>query len=250
MDQYTITVILVMITFLIAGTVKGIAGLGLPSVSLALLTVTIDLTSAMVLLVIPSLITNLWQAITGGNFRLILWRIWPFLTVAAMTIWIGVSLISGVNVHWLSALLGLLLMVYALGGLTGFQLVLTANTQRWVGPLFGAINGMVTGLTGSFVVPGVMYLQAMGFSRDELVQAMGMLFFVSTVVLGIALTGNDLFSEQLGLLSLFAVIPVCVGMLLGRKIRHSLSETAFRRVFFILLFALGFYVFAESLLTL
>ena len=59
-------------TFLIAGTVKGVIGLGLPTVSLALLTVALGLPEAMNLLLVPSFVTNLCQAMVGGHGRAIL----------------------------------------------------------------------------------------------------------------------------------------------------------------------------------
>jgi hypothetical protein len=73
--------------FLLAGTVKGVIGLGLPTVSLGLLTVALDLPTAMALLVVPSFVTNLWQATSGGNGAVILLRIWPFLLMATTTVW-------------------------------------------------------------------------------------------------------------------------------------------------------------------
>ena len=78
-------------TFLLAGTVKGVIGLGLPTVSLALLTVALDLPSAMALLLVPSFVTNLWQSLVGGNAKAIVLRIWPFLVMATGTVWIGAA---------------------------------------------------------------------------------------------------------------------------------------------------------------
>ena len=120
------------------------------------------------------------------------------------------------------------------------------ETQSWAGPVVGAINGVLTGLTGSFVVPGVMYLQAIGLPRDQLVQAMGMLFTVSTLALGIALGGNDLLSLDLALVSLAALAPAIMGMLVGQRLRHVLSEGQFRRFFFVALLALGIYIVIQS----
>jgi hypothetical protein len=59
-------------TFLLAGTIKGIIGLGLPSISLAILIVAFDLPPAMTLLLLPSLASILWQAAKGGNGKVIL----------------------------------------------------------------------------------------------------------------------------------------------------------------------------------
>ncbi len=110
-DPITLTVIIA--AFLLAGAVKGVIGLGLPTVSLGLPTAAFDLPTAMALLVVPSFITNLWQATAGGNGRAILHRIWPFLLTATATVWIGAIALTRVDLSLLSGLLGVLLMTYA-----------------------------------------------------------------------------------------------------------------------------------------
>jgi uncharacterized membrane protein YfcA len=229
-------------TLLLAGTVKGVIGLGLPTVTLGLLTAVFDLTTAMVLMVMPSLVTNLWQSIVGGNGLLLVRRIWPFLLLATVTIWFGAAALSRFDLAALSALLGLLLITYAAISLTGVKIFIAPRFERWAGPLFGTINGLLTGMTGSFVVPGVMYLQSIGLPRDQLVQAMGMLFSVSTLALGIALQRGGLFSPELGWISLGAVIPAISGMVVGQRIRQRLSEARFRLVFFCSILVLGAYI--------
>ena len=92
-----LTVLLVAGTFLLAGTVKGVIGLGLPLVSLAFLTVALDLPTAMVLTLVPSFITNLWQAVAGGSANIIVRRLWPFLLMATVTVWIGVHALASLN---------------------------------------------------------------------------------------------------------------------------------------------------------
>ena len=234
-------------TFLLAGTVKGVVGFGLPTVALGLLAVAFGLPQAMALMLIPSVVTNLWQAATGGNAKVILMRIWPFLLLATLAIWLGALALTRVELYLLSALLGLLLIVYAAIGLRGFHITLTPGQGRWAGPLLGFVNGVLTGMTGSFVVPGVMYLQAVGFSRDQLVQAMGMLFLASTLSLGIALQGASFLTLELGALSAAGVIPALLGMVLGKHIRQRLSEQRFRQVFFAALLLLGGYIVFKAL---
>ncbi len=234
-------------TFLIAGGVKGVIGLGLPTVSLALLSVLFDLPSAMALLLVPSFVTNLWQGVVGGNGAAILRRIWPFLILATGTVWIGAIALRQVDLSLLSALLGVSLMVYAAANLAGMRIALTAAQDRWAGPLLGTVNGLLTGMTGSFVVPGVMYLQALGLPRDMLIQAMGILFTASTAALAVALQRNAFLSPELALLSLGAVPPAIIGMMAGQRLRRTLSEQLFRRVFFIALLILGAYIIVRAL---
>ncbi|MEZ5594235.1 MAG: sulfite exporter TauE/SafE family protein [Gammaproteobacteria bacterium] len=242
-----ITIALIAGTFLLAGTVKGVIGLGLPTVSLGLLAATLDLTSAMALLLIPSFATNLWQAVVGGNGGAILRRLWPFFVLATATVWLGAMALTRVDRSLLSGLLGGLLMAYATLGLAGIRWVISAQQEIWAGPLFGGLNGIFTGMTGSFAVPGVLFLQALGLTRDMLVQAMGILFTVSTLAL--ALYNNSLLTTRLSVLSVAAVLPAVLGMLIGQGIRQQLSEVRFRQIFFIALFILGGYIIMQSVIS-
>jgi len=242
------SVIVIAATFLLAGTVKGVIGLGLPTLSLGLLTAALDLTTAMALLIIPSFITNLWQAIDGGNTRELLRRLWPFLLMAAITVWPGAMALTRLDLALLSILLGGLLVSYSLLSMVGFHLSITSRSEAWTGPVFGTVNGILTGMTGSFVVPGVMYLQSIGLPRDMLIQAMGILFTASTLALAFALHTNKLLTPELGLVSAMAVVPAAVGMVAGQRIRRKLPEALFRRIFFIAILSLGVCIILKTLL--
>ena len=243
-----ITVTAIAGTFLLAGGVKGVIGLGLPTVSLGLLTATLDLTTAMALLIVPSFVTNFWQAMTGGNGRKLLVRIWPFLLMATATVWLGATALTRLNLSLLSALLGGLLVTYSALNLAGVRLTIAAQREIWAGPLFGIANGILTGMTGSFVVPGVMFLQGIRLTRDMLIQAMGMLFTASTMALAFALQSNGFLTTQLSMVSGVALIPAALGMVAGQRIRRRLSETRFRQIFFIAILVLGLYIIAKAVL--
>ena len=233
-------------TFLLAGFVKGVVGFGLPTVALALLTVTVGLPQAMALMLVPAFVSNVWQSVAGGGSPQVLRRIWPFLLAAGLFIFIGALALTRIELRWLSALLGVVLIVYALVSLAGLRLSLTARQAVWAGPLIGAANGVLTGMTGSYVVPGVLFLQGIDLPRDQLIQAMGMLFLVSTLALGAALGGNGLLDSERGLISAAALAPALLGMALGQALRRKLPEPLFRKVFFAALLALGAYIVARA----
>jgi len=144
----------------------------------------------------------------------------------------GLIALVRVDLYLLSRLLGVVIIIYALTGLIGFRITLVRDAEVWAGPLAGAINGVLMGMTGSSVVPGVMFLQSIGLARDSLVQAMGMLFTISTAALAIAMTGYGLFDAE----------TAFVGMHFGQHIRQRLPEQLFKRVFFIALLLLGLYI--------
>lgn len=247
MEFDAVMITAVAATFLLAGTVKGVIGLGLPTVCLALLTATLDLTTAMALLLVPSLATNLWQALVGGRARAAVRRTWPFLLAAGATVWLGARALTSVDLAWLSALLGGLIITYSAVSLLGLRLKVPDRHRMWAGPLLGGINGVLTGMTGSFAVPGVMYLQSLELDRDTLIQAMGMLFAVSTLALAAALHDNRLLSAGQGFISLAALAPAIAGMVIGQRIRRWLSGESFQRVFFCSLLALGGYILITAL---
>lgn len=238
----------VFCTFLLAGLVKGVIGLGLPTVSLGLLTALFDLPTAMTLMIVPSFATNLWQASVGGHGLALLRRLWPFLLLATGTIWIGALTLSRWDLSLLSGLLGLLLVLYGGSALAGLRLSVPAPREAWLGPLFGATNGVLTGMTGSFVVPGVLYLQAIGLPRDQLVQAMGILFTLSTLALALSLHDAGLSTAALDLASLLALLPAILGMVIGQRLRGHLSEARFRQVFFASLLLLGAYIAGRTVI--
>jgi hypothetical protein len=133
-----ITMVGIAGTFLVAGTVKGVIGLGLPTLSLGLLAAALDLPTAMALLIVPSFVTNLWQAVSGGYGRAILLRIWPFLLMATTTVWLGAAALTRLDVSLLSGLL----ICYSTLNLAGARLSISTRREVWAGPLFGTANGI------------------------------------------------------------------------------------------------------------
>ena len=169
-------------------------------------------------------------------------RLWPFLLTVSLAVLTGAIALTRVDLSLLTAFLGLVMIAYASASLLGVHFSVAVRTERWLGPTIGLVNGVITGMTGSSVVPGTMYLQALGLPRDMLVQSMGMLYLVSTLALAVALQANSLLDLELGLYSASAIVPALGGMLMGQKIRRQLSETLFRKIFFIALLVLGAYL--------
>ena len=234
--------IMVGFVFCLAGFVKGMVGLGLPTVSLGLLSIIVDLPTAMALLVMPSLATNFWQALAGGQIGTLWRRLWLFLLMAVVMVHLGVQLSTLVETQFLHRCLGALLLLYAIFGLMTKPPQLSPRLEIILGPICGAINGLLTGLTGTLFVPGVMFLQSIGLPRDALVQAMGMLFAASTASLGLALYRHDLMPLSLGILSAAALLPALIGMQIGLGLRQRLSQDLFRQLFLIALGGLGGYI--------
>ncbi len=238
---------LIGLTFFFAGLVKGVIGLGMPTVSLALLTTGFGLVPAMGLLLVPAFVTNVWQGLTGGAFVEILRRLSSFLIAVCLGAWAGVAVLAEVDARPLSALLGVLLCLYAGVSLSHPQIRAPGKHEPWMSPLIGAAAGALTGMTGSFVVPGVLYLQALRLPRETMIQAMGLAFTVSTAALAVSLGRYNLITTEVAGVSALAVLPALLGMVAGRAVRQRLSEAMFRKVFFLALFGLGLFIVIKAL---
>lgn len=235
----TTAVAATFVAFLAGGAAKGIVGMGLPTVALAILGTVLGLHEALPLLVVPAFLTNAWQAAYGGRFRLLIKRFWSMIAASCFGVWAGSVILFRVDPGIMNATLGAVLALYALLGLTAVRFHVPPAQEPYLTPLAGAATGVVVGTTGSLVMPVVPYFQALGLDKDTLVQAMGLSFATSSLALGIALAGHRSLEIEGLVVSTLALVPAMIGMHLGQWVRARISPETFRRWLFISLLILG-----------
>lgn len=246
MDQSTL--IIIATTFFAAGLVKGVTGMGLPTVAMGVLGSLISPVAAASLLIVPSFITNVWQLLAGPRFGAIARRLWLMMLAIVVGTVFGTSLLTSGNTQLSTAALGAALTLYAAYTLLARQLSVPAQAEPWLSPLIGITTGVVTGGTGVFVIPAVPYLQALGLTKDDLVQALGLSFTISTVALAIGLAWRGEFHVGSLTMSALALAPALVGMWAGQVLRERISPPAFRLGFLICLLLLGLEMVVRPLL--
>lgn len=225
--------------FILAGFVKGVTGMGLPTVSMGLLGIFMPLPVAAALLVIPSFVTNVLQLFSGPSVGRIIRRLWLMMVLIVLGTVAGASLLIRISPVWSSLGLGMALIIYAVYALVSPALTVSTASEKWLSPLIGGLTGLVTGATGVFVMPAVPFLQSLAWSKEELVQALGLSFTVSTVALAIGLYQHNALPMQALTLSLLSIVPALVGMWCGQKVRMRISAKQFRRCFLLFLLVLG-----------
>jgi len=245
MDQ-TALLAFIAATFVLAGFVKGVIGLGLPTIAVGVLGVVMPPAQAAALLVVPNLVTNGWQ-LAGPKLQAITVRLWPMLAGTCIGTWAGAGLLDKAKDGSATLWLGIALVIYALVGLKAAKLRVPPKAETWLGPLVGMATGVATAATGVFVLPAVPYLQALGFDKDELVQALGLSFIVSTVALSFGLVGAGALTFEVAGASLLALLPALAGMAVGQAIRQRISAATFKLCFFAGLLALGGYLVVRTL---
>jgi uncharacterized membrane protein YfcA len=236
--------IYICIVFVIAGLVKGVTGMGLPTVAMSLLVLVLKPVEAAALLIVPSLLTNVWQLMAGSPVYPIWQRFWPMMVgICAGTL--ACSAILPISAA-ATFLLGVALVLYAALGLTGIRWRTNEVNASWLSPVVGVATGMLTAATGVFVLPAVPYLQSLGLKKEDLIQAMGLSFTVSTAMLAIALAAQGAWEPTVAGFSFLSLLPAMLGMLIGNWLRKRMRPELFRRYFFGALLLLGAHMVTKS----
>lgn len=240
---------LISATFFVAGLVKGMLGMGLPTIVLATLAAPLGLKEAIGFMLFPSLLANLYQSMSGGAFLYLLRRFHLFFLAAIIGISLGVAILAGGRDDLLLSLLGLVLCVYTSLNLSGWKLPTPKpERERIYNPIAGGLGGVMFGMTGVFIVPGILYLQVLGLKRDVLIQAMGISFIIITSAIALLMTSHGLLDRDQVLLSAISLVPMFAGITIGTYYRKSIPENLFSRVIMIALFLNGLHLITRSLL--
>jgi uncharacterized protein len=235
-------------SFLLAGFVKGLIGMGLPAIATGLLTIVIAPGQAAALLVVPNFATNIWQALAGKHLRALFERFWTLLLGICVGTAPGAGFLTNDTSGRATMALGIMLVLYALMSLLSPRLRVPPRTEWWLAPLIGALTGFLAVLTGVFVIPLVPYLNALALRREELIQALGLSLLTSAVALAVALAREGALPLSLAGASLFALAPAGVGMLIGQWLRQRTHPAMFVRIFAAGLLLIGLHLALRNLM--
>lgn len=234
--------------FLLAGTVKGLVGLGLPTITIALTSLVLPLTEAIALIALPTIFTNVWQAAIGGRFWAILGRQWPLIVPLMIALYLTMWLVGQKGPNWAFLVLAAVLIVYSGLGLLRIRLHIHADLEKPLAPVIGVVSGFVAGLVGVPIIPLMPYLQGLDIKPSELVQSLGVVLCATSLTLTVSLLNFGLLDGPRAIVSAAAVVPALAGMWVGQQIRLRLSVEQFRLAVFWALLLTGLYTFASRLL--
>ena len=241
-------ILLISVIFLLAGFVKGVSGIGLPAIALAFLTMFMGIKFAIALVVMPGLLTNFWQVFGRYKVKNIILRMWPLLIFLFIFSLLGAKVLVN-NSEFFTLILGIILSFYALVSLIKKnKTTIPIKYEKIIGAVTGALGGFFGGSTGTFIFPLAVYVYSLKMNKNEFLQTIALVLISASLFLGIALTGNKLWTLELFLYSSYAALPSFIGMYLGRNIQFMLNEDFFRKIFLFILMIIGLLIINKAII--
>ncbi len=222
-----------------AGVVKGILGIGVPVVSVSLLSLVINIPTAVSLLPVPILLSNLWQSLPSGWAPRTFKRFGPLIVALVVGTFAGAQLLVIVDQRTLIGIVGTAVLAFAVSGYFPHHLRLGQRGERWLGVPVGFLAGLLGGMTTFFGPPLIMFLFALKLDKDEFVGTISTLYLCAAVPLVVALGMVGFMGQAEYLWSAAAAAPLFLGVLVGQWLRARISQSAFRRGLLLMLLVVG-----------
>ena len=237
MTEQIFLIICLFSIFIIAGIIKGAAGLGLPTAAMGLMTITIAPRTAIALLIFPLIFTNAWQMFRSGNIYQTFKKYFPFIFMLIIFVWLTVNKTSDVSDSTLIGFLGFFILLFVIVNIFKNAPFIPNHHDRKAQIISGFIAGVMGGLTSVWAPPLAIYLAARRTTKEEFVRVSGLIFFLGSIPLLIAYFNQGHMNSELSLLSICLLLPTFIGFWIGENIRKKMSEIIFKKfILFIFLF--------------
>jgi len=228
-----------LVVFLIAGSVKGLVGIGLPTASISMLTLFIDPRMAIALVLGPMVLSNAWQVWRMGEIARALRDYYIFAVALAVGVFVTVMVSAEVSDRVIYLALGISIVSFSVLNLRFDIPPMPARFDKVSQLGFGAVAGILGGLSGVWAAPMIIYLTARQVSKDEFVRATGILIFLGSLPLVAGYVQQGFLTADLALVSAVLVVPTLMGFALGARLRNGLSNETFRKVLLYVFLLLG-----------
>lgn len=225
------TILLVAsLAFLLAGTIKGAAGLGLPTAAIAGMTLVLEPRVAIAIILFPMLVLNAWQWISAGDLIRSARQYAPFSVVLFICVAVTAFFAKDVKDQNLMLALGCVIVLFVVVSWSGKLPFLPVKHDLKAQVGFGLFAGVIGGMTSAWAAPMGMYLNMRDTPKEEFVRASGFMITVGSLPLCLSYAQLGFLTGPLALTSLVMIVPAMIGFGLGAMIRNRLSQRIFKNV--------------------
>lgn len=235
----SVILIQVVLIFLAGGMVKGLIGVGLPTVTLTLLSFVFDIKDSISIILIPVILTNLYQMLDGNSLKEIIGEVKFFLIGSFLFIFPGFYFLTILKSDTILAILALLLIINSFMSLMKYEIKLKNYKSKAIQLGIGSLTGITTGVTSIYTMPFIFLIQSLNYSKNKVIQLMGLSFFIFACMQLILFSSHGMLDFDKLSISLLACLPILAGVYFGTALRKKISENLFKTLFNIMLVAMG-----------
>ena len=226
----------IMLALVLSGSVKGVFGIGFPVVAMAILPLFITPISAITVISLPIIVTNIQQLFSEKEWRRIIIKYRYMALFMLLASFLSSQILTQISVDLITAIIGFALALFAIYSLFNFTLPITTHSSWQI--IAGASSGLLSGMTG-IQSTAIIYFASLDISRNEFVGAVGYIFLVGGLGLSIGLINNSLLNSSTVMISLFGVLFSVVGFKLGSLLRPYIHSELFKKLLFLLMLIIG-----------
>jgi uncharacterized protein len=242
-----LVILIICLAFSLGGFIKGMASFGLPMVTVPVLSEAFSVPVALALTAVPILLSNVYLIKQSKLLRVTLQRFWPLITALVITLLFSTQLLLELNSATLMVIVGCCLLLFVLSNVFRFQIKVNPRFEKITGIFVGTASGLLGGITSFFGLIALSYLVALKLPKEKFVAAVSTLLFTGGLAMALLLAKLKILSlQELGF-SIFATIPLFVGMFLGQVLRRKISQLLFQRFVLVVLGMLGLYIVVRNL---
>lgn len=231
------------------GFAKGVIGFALPLVALSAMASFLPVDVAVSLLIVPMLVTNIFQALRNGIGAALgsLRRYWRLNLVLMVMIGASAQLVTVLPDRLLTGLLGTAIAGFGLSQIAGWSPRIPQARRRTAEVLVALVAGFFGGVGGVWGPPVVMYLLAAGVPRVEMLRVQCLSFLAGSLVLVGAHVRSGALDAVTAPVSALLVAPTLAAMFLGYLVQDRLDQKRFASVTQIVLVAAGLNLMRRSI---
>ncbi len=232
---------------LVAAFIKGAIGFGFPSLATPLLSLVVDVKTAVVLLILPNIVMDGIQFARRGAPLATVRRFGSLLLAGGVGIVLGTRVLTLLSPRAATLILGLFVLIFVTLSATGLAPKVPARWEPWLSPLAGFVAGVIGGLTNSPATALVLYFQGIGLSKHDFISSVAFAFFFYKLVQLGAVTWYGLLPWSLLWASLALTVVALAGFAVGLRLQDRLDQRTFNRAVLVFLGALGAWLLASGL---
>jgi uncharacterized membrane protein YfcA len=228
-DLSLIQVMLLGLILALGGGVHGLLGFGFPLLATPLMTMLVDVRSAMLILLIPTLAINVASIVGGGRWQASIGRFWPLALCVALGSIGGTRLLIGTDPAPYKLLLSAAMLFYLGIQQCGLRMPWFHKRPRLAMVIFGLAAGMLAGTVNVAVPALIVYALEMGLSPLVTVPVFNLCFLTGKLAQAFTFAAAGMLTLRIVVITLPAALLGLGGLWVGARLRGRVDTETYRR---------------------